>query len=147
MSSTRLTGQHKYNVDDTRVWLQISVILDGLQLTERETLMCIIEGIGRLNDDKPGDPIRDDKLTFTYTWIQVVLEDQSTPEGRFLNDIAGLTLRGIAEWMTKNDCFRELKVGIYYDQNFCGVAEVTLLRPMEGATVKVASASAHTPIS
>lgn len=109
--------------------------------------MCIIEGISRLNDDKPGDPIRDDKLTFTYTWIQVVLEDQSTPEGSFLNNIAGLTLRGIAEWMTKNDCFRELKVGIYYNQNFCGVAEVTLLRPMEAATVKVASASAHTPIS
>ena len=95
--------------------------------------MCIIEAMGKLEDTNPGDPIEDHKLTFNSTWVQIVLEDQGSPTGRFLNDIASWTLRGIAEWMTKNDHFQAISVKVYYNHYFCGVAEVGLLQSAEAA--------------
>ena len=117
-----------YDVGDTRTRLEISTSILSPQIPERETLMCVIEGLGMLEDTQAGDPIEDNKLKIEYTSVSILLEDRGTPTGRFLNDIAGWTLRGMAEWMTKNDHFRELAVKVYYNQYFVGVAEVTLLQ-------------------
>lgn len=109
--------------------------------------MCIIEGIGALEETIAGDPIEDNKLTFTYSTVQIVLDDQGSPTGRFLNDIASWSMRGIAEWMTKNEHFREMSVGVYYNQYFCGLIEVKNLplAGVEATTAKVAT-STGTPI-
>jgi len=105
--------------------------------------MCIIEGMSKLEDTHAGDPIDDHKVTFSYSWVRIMLEDRGSPTGRFLNDIAGWTLKGIAEWMSKNDHFREMSVGVYYNHYYCGVAEVTLLQSAEaGGSTTAATTSA-----
>ncbi len=120
----------EYKVDDTRVTLEITPSYTRPVLPDRDTLMCIIEGLSKLENTERGDPIEDHKVAYNYTCVQIVLEDRGTPTGRFLNDIAGWTLRGIAEWMTKNDCFREMSVGVYFNHYFCGVANVGKLGPV-----------------
>ena len=118
-----------YDVGNTRTRLEISTSILSAQLPERETLMCVIEGLGMLEDTQAGDPIEDHRLTIEYNMVNILLDDRGTPTGRFLNDIAGWTLRGMAEWMTKNDHFRELSVKVYYNQYYVGVAELKLLHP------------------
>ena len=86
--------------------------------------MCVIEGLGKLENTERGDPIEDHKVAYSYNCVRVVLEDRGTPTGRFLNDIASWTLRGMAEWMTKNDCFREMSVEVYFNHYYCGVANL-----------------------
>ena len=89
--------------------------------------MCIIEGLGALDDTHAGDPLEDHKLNVSYSSVSILLEDRGSPTGRFLNDIAAWTMRGIGEWMTKNDHFKQMSVGVYYNQYYCGVAEVGLV--------------------
>ena len=75
--------------------------------------MCIIEAMGILDNTHPGDPIEDNKLSCEYADVRIVLDDQGWPRGRFLNDIARWTLRGIAEWMSKNDHFRQVQAKVF----------------------------------
>ena len=103
--------------------------------------------MGKLEDTNAGDPIEDHKLIFNSTWVQIVLEDQGSPTGRFLNDIASWTLRGIAEWMTKNDHFREISAKVYYHHYFCGVVEVGLLQAAETAGPKINTTASTTTLS
>ncbi|KAL6720171.1 hypothetical protein ACLMJK_002092 [Lecanora helva] len=138
---SRANAPFEYNVDDTRVRLEISTAMTNPTLPERDVLMCIIEAMGKLEETHAGDPIDDNKLTFNYTWVQIILEDQGRPTGRFLNDIASWTLRGIAEWMAKNEWFRVMSVKVYFNNYFCGVAEVGLLNS-NGAVSSAPSATA-----
>lgn len=73
----------------------------------------------------PGDPLEDGSFRFAFNGVQLSLVDRGRPRGRFMYDIGAYTLRGIAEWMTKNDAFREMAVAVYYNQYYCGTAAVT----------------------
>ena len=94
--------------------------------------------MAKLGDDLPGDPIENHRVLYTYSWIQILLENRGPPTGRFSNDIASLTLQGLAEWTTKNDHFRDMTVAVYYDRYFVGAAEIKLLQ----STREAKSASA-----
>ena len=90
-------------------------------------LMCVIEAQNVLAEVQAGDPIENGKLEFQYGTVQITLRDLGSPKGRFLNNIAAWTLRGLAEWMNQFEMFKELTVGVYYNQYYCGTAVVKLL--------------------
>jgi len=50
----------------------------------------------------------DEKFDLDFNGVQLSLTDHGRPQGRSMYDIGAYTLRGIAEWMTKNDAFREM---------------------------------------
>ena len=122
--------------------LEISTSQSSPDLQDRATLMSIIEGLGKLEENDPSEPIDDHKITVQYAPVQIVIEDKGSPTGRLLNDIAGITLRGTAEWMTKNDWFREMSVAIYYNHYYCGVADFSL-----NSTAQMGSSFANTATS
>lgn len=99
--------------------------------------MCIISGMGELEHLDPEAPIavENGKAVFEYHWVQIVLRDwhQGGAKGGFSNEIASWTLRGLGEWMAKECHFREMTARVFHDQTFCGMAEVSLLRPAQAA--------------
>ena len=97
-------------------------------------LMCVIEAQNVLAEVQAGDPIKHGKLEFRYGNVQITLKDLSSPKGRFLNNIAAWTLRGMAEWMNQFEMFKELTVGVYYNQYYCGTAVVKKLLTGDGVT-------------
>ncbi|KAK3169862.1 hypothetical protein OEA41_009246 [Lepraria neglecta] len=116
-----------YPVPGTRVNLYIYSTSAQKPIPDRNMLMCVIEAQNVLAEVQAGDPIENGKLEFHYGTVQITLEDLGSPKGRFLNDIAAWTLRGMAEWMNQFETFKELTFGVYYNQYYCGTAVVELL--------------------
>ena len=87
-------------------------------------LMCVIEAQDELLETVAGDPIENGKLEYQFGSVQITLKDEGSPRGRFLNDIAAWTLRGMAEWMDTFEHFTELNVKVYYNQHYCGTTAV-----------------------
>ena len=114
-----------YPVPRTRVSLEIFSTGQDEAISTKSMLMCVIEGMDELGETQAGDPIKDGRLVFDYDEVHIVLQDEGSPRGRFLNDIASWTLRGLAEWMTIYDRYRELTVRVTYNQYFCGTAKVS----------------------
>ena len=113
-------------------------------------LMCVIEAQNVLAEVQAGDPIKHGKLEFRYGNVQITLKDLSSPKGRFLNNIAAWTLRGMAEWMNQFEMFKELTVGVYYNQYYCGTAVVKKLLTGDGVTAnatETATAVSKTVVS
>ena len=109
----------------TRVRSEIDTSESVPALNDRNTLLCIIEGTDRMTENHPGDPLHNGKFGFAFNRMQLSLIDRGRPQGRFMYNIGAYTLRGIAEWMTKNDAFREIVVAVYYNQYYCGTEAVT----------------------
>ena len=111
--------------------------------------MCVILGMDKLGEETAGDPLENGKVVFDYGGVQVTLEDEGSPQGRFTNDIGFSTLRGLAQWMTKYTRYREIKVTVYYNNaHFVGTATVKKIGISAGtANGTAASTAANTVAS
>lgn len=109
----------------SRVRLEIDTAESAPALNDRNTLLCIIEATDRMTECDPSDPMEDGSFDFAFNGVHLSLIDRGRPRGRFMYDIGAYTLRGIAEWMTKNENFREMAVAVFYNQYYCGTAAVT----------------------
>ena len=89
--------------------------------------MCVIEAQDELAATVADAPIRDGKLAFQFGTVKFALKDLGVPSGRFTNDIAAWALRGLAEWMSTFERFRELTAGVYYRQIYVGEVMVMLM--------------------
>lgn len=90
-------------------------------------LMCVIEAQDELAAIYDDAPIKDGKLAFHFGTVKFALQDLGVPSGRFTNDIAAWALRGLAEWMSTFERFRELTVEVYYRQVYVGKVMVMLM--------------------
>ena len=87
--------------------------------------MCVILGMDNLGEQAGGDPIEDGMVIFWYGGLEITLQDQGTPEGRFTNDIGFSTLRGLAQWMTQYSRWREITATVTYNNvHYCGTVTV-----------------------
>ena len=111
--------------------------------------MCVILGMDKLGEQMAGDPLENGKAVFDYGEAQMTLEDEGSPRGRFTNDIGFSALRGLAQWMTKFGRYREINVGVYYnDVYFVGTAKVKKIERSTGAANGTAASTAsHTQAS
>ena len=91
--------------------------------------MCIIEGMGAIEETHRSGPIQGTRITFRYAWTQIVIDPTGSPTVCLTDEVAAVALRGIGQWMTRNAIFREMAIRIHYEQYFCGRALVSLLRP------------------
>ena len=90
-----------------------------------DILMCVILGMDKLGEAMGGDPLEDGKVVYEFGEVEVTLEDRGTPRGRFTNDIGFSALRGLAQWMTQYNRYREITARVYYNYvYFCGVVKV-----------------------
>ena len=87
--------------------------------------MCVILGMDNLGEMAGGDPLKNGKVTYEYGGLEITLQDQGTPEGRFTNDIGFSTLRGLAQWMTQYSRYREITATVTYNNvHYCGIVTV-----------------------
>ena len=114
-----------YNVPGTRVTLNIDSSKSAQALSDRDTLMCIIEATDAMNKHQSDDPLEDGSFSNIWSGVLIKMEDRGSPQGRFMYDIAAHTVRGMAEWMTANDAFRELVVEVYFNRYYCGRASIS----------------------
>lgn len=106
--------------------------------------MCVILGMDKLGEATAGEPLEDGKVVFDYCGVQVTLQDEGLPQGRFTNDIGFSTLRGLAQWMTKYSRYREVKATVFYNNNvyFVGTATVKKIGMSTGAVNGTAASTA-----
>lgn len=106
--------------------------------------MCVILGMDKLGEATAGEPLEDGKVVFDYGGVQVTLQDEGLPQGRFTNDIGFSTLRGLAQWMTKYSRYREVKATVFYNNNvyFVGTATVKKIGMSTGAANGTAASTA-----
>ena len=87
--------------------------------------MCVILGMDALGEMAGGDPLPNGEVTYEYGGVEITLQDQGRPHGRFTNDIGFSTLRGLAQWMTQYPRYREITATVTYnDVHYCGVVKV-----------------------
>ena len=87
--------------------------------------MCVILGMDELGAMAGGDPLENGKVTYGYGEVEITLQDQGTPHGRFTNDIGFSTLRGLAQWMRQYSRYRTISATVVYnDVYYCGSATV-----------------------
>ena len=87
--------------------------------------MCVILGMDNLGESVGGDPLENGKVTYGYGGVEITLEDQGTPHGRFTNDIGFSALRGLAQWMTQHSRYQEVTATVVYNSvHYCGFATV-----------------------
>lgn len=98
----------------------------------------------KLGEATAGEPLEDGKVVFDYGGVQVTLQDEGLPQGRFTNDIGFSTLRGLAQWMTKYSRYREVKATVFYNNNvyFVGTATVKKIGMSTGAANGTATSTA-----
>lgn len=87
--------------------------------------MCVILGMDKLGEETGGDPLEDGKAVFDYGEVQMTLQDEGLPQGRFTNDIGFSTLRGVAQWMTKYIRYSEVRATVFYNDVYL-VGSVTV---------------------
>ena len=97
--------------------------------------MSVILGMDKLGESVGGDPLENGKVTYGYGGVEITLQDQGAPHGRFTNDIGFSALRGLAQWMTQHSRYKEISATVMYnDVYYCGVATVKRIEMSTNAT-------------
>ena len=109
--------------------------------------MCVITGQEILAAEGAGDPIEDGKVEFEFGEVEILLEDLGRPRGRFTNDIAGWTLRGLAQYMYLHGRFRETTFQVTYNSYYCGRAKVSEVAPVTATANQTTEATAPTAVA
>lgn len=110
--------------------------------------MCVILGMDKLGESVGGDPLEYGKVTYEYGGVEITLQDQSAPRGRFTNDIGFSTLRGLAQWMTQYSSYREISAKVTYNNvHYCGVVTVKKVGMSTNTANETAVSTAPTAVA
>lgn len=124
----------RFPISGTRVSLELLSTSHDEFIAAIDILMCVILGMDKLGEEMAGDPLENGKVVFDYGGVQLTLQDEGSPHGRFTNDIGFSTLRGLAEWMTKYTRYKEIKATVFYNNvYFVGSATVRKIGMSTGA--------------
>ena len=136
-------NEGRFPVSGTRVSIGLLTTSLDEYIAAVDILMCVILGMDNLGEETGGDPLGDGKVVFDYGGVQVTLQDEGSPQGRFTNDIGFSALRGLAQWATKYTRYREVKATVFYnDVYFVGSMTVKKIDVSTGAANGTAASTA-----
>lgn len=86
--------------------------------------MAVIEGVELLTTNLSSNPLKDQLFSVAHDSVNITLVDNGIPTGKFTYGIAGIVLRGLADFMSKNDIWRQLTFYVYDGRFLRGIAIV-----------------------
>ena len=137
INQSRTTNSIDYPVSGTSVVLKIPPDYRLYPaFPPEQILMTIIQAQDQISHKLSGDPFENRKFSIASQAVEIVCLDQSNPPGKFTYSIAGMALRGMAEWMSSSGAFRQLTIRVYNGVEFYGRIVVH--------STQVAEATSHT---